>query len=658
MSLLGSELAMTNALAQSALATEMLSLAGNDTSSTAVWITADTADTPVTIHSGAPSTTPALRTDDTPRAEARPVPLQRTIEQGPTRSPSTEETAPSQRQSAVVVSLPGLETITVPTFLTELDGATLLSTLRQSSPLEDSTSAPAQSVWRTPIEVRTLATRSAELTATGPVLRQAQDDPSTSSGRAVHSTVRGELVEPQTVSGPEAAPDTESITLENNVIPLSLHLVSSEEVEPGTAVALGLPSFLPFTPLGRQQLAIASGLVARNGSVPTTLVLATPSVAGTEEAGTIPPSVATETDSPAPRSAQTEIARTRSRDDNVVPFVRVDEIADIVAGPVDAESFREGGHKDPMSPKGFLAPPATSITSLSGTYDTPHGEMPQLWQQYGYAPPQVALNHWRQVSRLAEISAEYPPATVPETATRPALILFNSPAPSLFGALPQEQTPTDTTPEWDDTLVAILQQTLEEADYLDSTTGELREMTTAEEGIAFSDFLMELIENQLAPYNLDLLDTLEIIYHKIGFGPWQEQKTVSGTKRSMAMFRERWHDSKRDALMHPFSGRANLLIQVNEFLSHNEMDLAEANEMLRIGTDASILERLIDELDMVERHLFKKPEWLEAMLASLPAEKRSGWFGAFLSVYHQTKEAVVTFLERASATPTQSSRVA
>lgn len=146
----------------------------------------------------------------------------------------------------------------------------------------------------------------------------------------------------------------------------------------------------------------------------------------------------------------------------------------------------------------------------------------------------------------------------------------------------------------------------------------------------------------------DLIDLLEIIHFEIGFGPWRDHKTVSGTKRAMAMYRERWGGSKRDALMHPFSGRANLLIQVNEFLAHDEMPLSEANEMLRIGTDASILERLIDELDIVERYLFKHPEWMEEMLKSLPDNKRTGWFEAFLAVYHQTKQAVVQFLEHSA----------
>lgn len=271
-----------------------------------------------------------------------------------------------------------------------------------------------------------------------------------------------------------------------------------------------------------------------------------------------------------------------------------------------------------------------------------HGTMPDLWRRLSSEPPVAARTHWRLLGRLTDNVAPVPLyVAAPPSAAHPATTPI-----SLFGALPQEHVPErSTAPQFDAELVVKLRRAVAEAGYVDPTTNEVKEFTSAEAGIEFIDFLAALVQNELSAYGLDLMDALEIIDRTIGFGPWHEQKTVSGSLRSLAIFRERWAGSKLDALMHPLSGRANLLIQVNEFLAHGEMDLNEASEMLRLNSEASILERLVAELHAIETYLYTEPNWMEALLAGLPEGKRQGWFNAFVTIHQQTKTAVVTFMQ-------------
>lgn len=194
------------------------------------------------------------------------------------------------------------------------------------------------------------------------------------------------------------------------------------------------------------------------------------------------------------------------------------------------------------------------------------------------------------------------------------------------GANSQDAEQTENGP-WDPELVKQVRQEISAAGYLDEQAGHIRKFNNAEDGKAFLHFLSHLARKKLSHYGLSLINLINLINDKIGYGPFLKQKDINGTIRSMDP--KRWGKDS-EVLLHPLMGRANLVINVLDLIENNRITMPEVLDLLRIGTDGDILERLAVELEAAQIYR-NDPQWWQEIWKGQDAEALKPWFDDLLA---------------------------
>lgn len=187
-----------------------------------------------------------------------------------------------------------------------------------------------------------------------------------------------------------------------------------------------------------------------------------------------------------------------------------------------------------------------------------------------------------------------------------------------------QQNPHSQTDSEESEQTRQVRQELKAAGYIDEAQGHVRKFNNADDGKAFLQFLA-----QLAPkHNMRLIEMINFVNDKIEFGPPEEPKGINATIRSMDP--GRWDDKYSEVLLHPLMGRANLAINILDLIERNEITMDEVIDMLRIGTNGDILERLEVELEAAQIYR-DNGEWWESLWLGQDAESLKPGFDDLLA---------------------------
>lgn len=161
--------------------------------------------------------------------------------------------------------------------------------------------------------------------------------------------------------------------------------------------------------------------------------------------------------------------------------------------------------------------------------------------------------------------------------------------------------------------------------------GSVRLLATPEEGIAFVDRVLEYL-----PEGWDLIDAFEVL----DFGPWEKQKNINGSLRSLGQFHQRWNHSKEEALTHPESNRGQQLELALKSLSGGASKSHILKEFRLVN-----LHRLQVETHVMDAYL-DRPEWLERLRPGMTQAQRDDHFGRYRDRNEGIKDSIREFIER------------